>query len=147
MVRAVLDVNVIVSAIINSYGNPRRCWRAWQDGRFALIASAHIILETTTKLRLPRIARRYGVSEADAFLVEAALSNRATLVELAAGDIVPVTGDPEDDAVLATALLGGADYLVTGDGGLRDYSPYEGIEIVTPRVFLERLDTDQVDMR
>ena len=57
-------------------------------------------------------------------------------------EIRPVTGDSEDDAVLATARPGSAQYLVTGDTGLLGRSVYEGIKIVTPRAFLTLLDPE-----
>jgi uncharacterized protein len=57
-------------------------------------------------------------------------------------DIVPVTGDPEDDAVLATARLGRADYLVTGDRGLLDLGRHGAARILTLRDFLATLDRD-----
>jgi predicted nucleic acid-binding protein len=52
-----------------------------------------------------------------------------------------VTGDPEDDYVLATARLARADYLVTGDKGLLALVRDEGTAIVSPRQFMELLDS------
>ena len=51
-----------------------------------------------------------------------------------------MTGDPEDDYVLATGRLARADYLVTGDRGLLDLVAYAGMRIVTPRAFVELLE-------
>jgi hypothetical protein len=48
-----------------------------------------------------------------------------------------VAADPDDDAVLAAALDGGARYLVTGDHALRDLSSFQDVEIVTARELLE----------
>ncbi|MGE3911651.1 MAG: putative toxin-antitoxin system toxin component, PIN family [Chloroflexota bacterium] len=47
-----------------------------------------------------------------------------------------VTGDPEDDYVLATARVGSADYLVTGDKELLGLQQFHGTRIVSPREFL-----------
>ena len=55
-------------------------------------------------------------------------------------DIVSISGDPEDDAVLATARLGEADFLVTGDAGLLALGVYESTRIVMPRAFLNLLE-------
>jgi predicted nucleic acid-binding protein len=49
-------------------------------------------------------------------------------------------GDPEDDLVLASARLGGADYLVTGDRGLLDLTQHEQFAIVSPRDYLALLE-------
>jgi predicted nucleic acid-binding protein len=67
------------------------------------------------------------------------LLSRATIVTILPEDVESVTGDPEDDAVLATVRLGLAEYLVTGDHGLLDLGTYAGARIVSPRTFLSLL--------
>jgi len=47
--------------------------------------------------------------------------------------------DPDDDWVLATAVAGAADVIVTGDKDLVVLKRYHEIPIVTPRGFLELL--------
>jgi len=42
--------------------------------------------------------------------------------------------------VLATAVAGHAAYLVTGDLGLQALERYQGVEILSPRLFLDLLD-------
>ena len=139
MLRVVLDVNVFLSALIARLGIPHRLWLAWRQERFILIGSEHIISTTVAKLRLPRIARRYPVAEEDVTDFEGLLRQRAIIVPVQAEDILPITGDPEDDTVLATARLGEADYLVTGDRGLLALGSYERTRIVTPRQFFDML--------
>jgi len=51
-----------------------------------------------------------------------------------------VCRDKDDDVVLATALAGKADVIVTGDEDLLVLKKFRGIEILSPRKFLERLD-------
>lgn len=51
----------------------------------------------------------------------------------------PVCRDPDDDDVLATAIAGGAEAIVTGDGDLLALETFQGIAVLTPRAFLERL--------
>ena len=51
----------------------------------------------------------------------------------------PVCRDPDDDRVLATALAGRADAIVTGDEDLLVLGEHEGIAMLSPRRFLERL--------
>ncbi len=56
--------------------------------------------------------------------------------------VEPVTWpeiDPEDRWIVAAALVGEADVLVTGDKDLLDARPSEGLRIVTPRGFWEML--------
>lgn len=47
--------------------------------------------------------------------------------------------DPDDRAVLGTAVAGEADYLVTGDGDLVSLGQYKTIPILTPRAFYDEL--------
>ncbi len=56
---------------------------------------------------------------------------------------LPVTGDPEDDLVLATGRLASAGYLVTGNAGLLALAQYAGMQIVSPRAFLEILADEE----
>ncbi|MGB5814581.1 MAG: putative toxin-antitoxin system toxin component, PIN family [Thermoanaerobaculia bacterium] len=50
----------------------------------------------------------------------------------------PVSRDPDDDWVLATALAGQATLIVTGDDDLLTLGSFQNVEIVTPRQFFER---------
>ena len=139
MVAATLDVNVLVSAAISPRGTPYQLVEAWHAGRFEVVTSDHIITQLTNKLRSDRIGRRYGLTSTAIRAFTGPLQHDARRIVIPPTEMLPVTGDPEDDAVLATARLGRATYLVTGDAGLLAHSPYEGIQIVTPRVFLELL--------
>ena len=51
-----------------------------------------------------------------------------------------VCRDEDDDVVLATALAGKADVIVTGDEDLLVLKKFRGIEILSPRQFLKPLD-------
>lgn len=51
-----------------------------------------------------------------------------------------VCRDKDDDVVLATALAGKADVIVTGDEDLLVLKKFRRIEILSPRKFLERLN-------
>ena len=49
----------------------------------------------------------------------------------------PVCRDPDDDRVLAAAIAGGAEAIVTGDRHLLILEAFETVRIVSPREFLE----------
>jgi predicted nucleic acid-binding protein len=51
-----------------------------------------------------------------------------------------VCRDRNDDLVLATALAGKANVIVTGDNDLLVLKAFRGIRILSPRQFLELLD-------
>jgi len=50
-----------------------------------------------------------------------------------------VADDPADDLVLACALEGNADFIISGDKHLLNLRNYQGIQMVTPAEFLESL--------
>jgi predicted nucleic acid-binding protein len=52
-----------------------------------------------------------------------------------------VTRDPSDDQVIACAVAAGADYLVTGDDDMLVLAEHQGIRIITPREFLDILES------
>lgn len=54
-------------------------------------------------------------------------------------DVRGVCRDPDDDLVLATAVAGEADCVVTGDDDLLALGAYRGIRILSPRQFWELL--------
>jgi putative PIN family toxin of toxin-antitoxin system len=139
MIRAVVDVNVLVSTIIGPLGLSRQVVLAWEAGAFAAITADGIIREVEEKLRLPRIARRYHIAQGDVRWMFDLLQTHAEMVTVAPEECLAVTGDPEDDYVLATGRLARAEYLVTGDRGLLELGHYAGMAIVTPRTFLEIL--------
>lgn len=140
MTSAVVDVNVFVSSVLVAAGNPRRVLEAWQAQQFILKTSVAIIADVEEKLRSSRIVRRYRLTEEQIGWILALLRTQAELVAMPAEDIPIVTGDPEDDGVLAACRLGEVDFLVTGDHGLLDLREYEGVRIVSPRAFLALLD-------
>lgn len=139
MIRAVLDVNVLASGVlgfIQPSTPPGLLLRAWRAGSFRLIISEHILTNLQRALAKPYFRRRLTAAETNAFL--ALLRQEATLVPITA-PVYGVAPDTEDDLVLATAVSGQADYLVTGDAAFRDLQTYREIRMVSPRAFLEIL--------
>jgi predicted nucleic acid-binding protein len=50
-----------------------------------------------------------------------------------------VPGDPNDDAVVQTAITSKANYLVTADEVLLDLGKVRSVEIISVRSFAERM--------
>lgn len=141
MTRVVLDLNVIISALISPTGSPGKVWASWTDATtFVLVMSEGMLLELAGKLSSPRISHRYGLRPDDALAVNALLWTGSAMVAVDHREVPAVTGDPEDDLVLATAHLGGAAYLVTGDRRLLALGQYEQVAIISPRDFLTILE-------
>jgi predicted nucleic acid-binding protein len=52
--------------------------------------------------------------------------------------VIPVSDDPDDDMFLAVALASQSEVVVSGDRDLRRVSGWRGIEVLTPRQFIDR---------
>ena len=53
---------------------------------------------------------------------------------------VPVSRDPDDDNILAAALTGNCDFVITGDKDLLVLNPFGDIRILNPRAFIVESD-------
>jgi putative PIN family toxin of toxin-antitoxin system len=130
MIRAVLDSNIFVSALLFG-GNPRQVINLTANGSFELCCCNSIRAEVELVLGVKFGWPRPRVVAATGYLWSLA---RFTEPQFKLSDC----SDPDDNRVLECALEAGAGYLVTGDQHLLVLHPYRGIAIVTPRQFLER---------
>ena len=134
--RIVLDTNVLVSTLISTGTPPGLLFEAWTQGDFELVTSAAQIAELARVLEYERLRPYVRPAEAEA-LVET-IDAVAIIV-----DALPETrlsADSDDNVILATAIAGEADLIVTGDKShLLKLESAEGIPIVTPREALRRL--------
>ena len=136
--RAVLDTNVLISGLIFAQGPPRQILDAWLESLFTLVTSLYLVEELVHVLSYPRITERLRLDEEELAAVLDALLSKA---EVTSGRLrLPgVTRDPKDDSVVACAKEGEADYIVSGDQDLLVLGEYEGIQVITPRQFVEIL--------
>lgn len=135
MIRAVLDTNVLISALI--FGGPPEEIIQRAGRSFELSLSERILDEAYSVLHYSRLQRyRIADAEIDAFL--ARLRGLAVVVP-GAVEVAPFAPDPKDTPLLACALEAGADYLVTGDQRLLNLARYHGTRILSVRDFVESL--------
>ncbi len=140
MMRAVLDTNVLVSAVIKQGGKPYRIITQALV-RFEWLTCDFILHELVEVLRRKHIQTKYGdrvtPKSCDRFLEMA--RTIATVVEVKTA-VAVVAADSKDNPVLACAKDGLAHYVVTGDPHLLRLETFEGVKIVTPAQFLEILE-------
>lgn len=133
--RAVLDPNVLISALISPTGAPREIVTAWTQGSFDLVASPLLLDELRNVLARPRFRR--WVSAATVAEYVWGLTDAATIID--DPPLMPgLSPDPDDDYLIALARVAEADYLVSGDRHLttiNDPIP----PVLTPREFRDRL--------
>jgi putative PIN family toxin of toxin-antitoxin system len=133
-VRAVLDPNIIISALLSPSGTPARVFRAWLDGRFDLVASPMLLAELDQALAYTKLRRRIPESEAGQFVEW--IRRSATIAD-DPDDPAPVSSrDPGDDYLLALMTAERA-VLVTGDGHLHELGV--DLPILTAGAFLALL--------
>ncbi len=141
MTRAVVDLNIIVSALISPRGAPARVVALWRQGAFALVLSAPMLQTLQEVLGRPRLRRQFIAPHEAAHLMH----DVEALAVVMPGDIA-VTGavrDPDDDEVLAAAVEGSVDCIVSGDRDLLALGSYEGIAIIGPTALIEIVEAEQ----
>ena len=130
--RAVLDTNILVSALMIQTGNSAVIYGAWQKGEFTLLTCAEHLDELRATLRKPAIAQRIKPHKAGGLVNE--IAKLAESVESLPR--VRRSPDPTDDFLLALSEAGRADYLVTGDkSGLLALEHHKSTRIVSARAF------------
>lgn len=127
--RAVFDTNVVVAGIV-AEGLCREILEIHVPEHTAILSQV-LWDELVVTLR-----RKFGLTPDDLPILalyrqHAAWCEPAKLAEA-------VCRDPDDDWVLATALAGEADAIVSGDADLLTLDSYSGIEMLSPRQFVSR---------
>lgn len=138
---AVVDTNLLVSGTILKRGIPFSLLEAWREQRFILLLSEDQFLELHDVLNRTEIVDKYQLSEDERSDLFSLLITVAKQAEPAPA--VPVrVRDSKDEIILAAAIGGKAEYLVTGDADLlvlRDEPRLGTLKIVTAREFIDSL--------
>ena len=133
--RAVLDTNVLIAAILSPRGSPARLLLAWQTGRFDLVVSPLLRAELGRALEYSQVASLIPSADADAFVDWIA---RSAVIAADPEALPPFRStDPNDDYLLALAAAERA-VLVSGDAHLTVLA--DRLPIRTPAWFLAWLD-------
>lgn len=123
MIRAVLDPNVIISALLSPQGSPAEVLWAWLQGDFEVVVSPLLLGELDRALEYPKLRQR--ITSAEAGEVLELLATTATEAD-DPKDAPPVRSpDPGDDYLIALAAATSA-VLVSSDDhllGLRGRLP------------------------
>ena len=128
--RVVLDTNVLIGALITSGTPPDGLYRAWLRGEFDLVTSAAQIAEIADVVSRPRLQKFIDDDDA-ADILDNIDCHALVLDDLPEVNLSP---DPGDNPILAAAIAGNADLIVSGDKKhLLGLAEIEGIPIVTAR--------------
>ncbi|MBI3851610.1 MAG: putative toxin-antitoxin system toxin component, PIN family [Verrucomicrobia bacterium] len=129
--KVVVDTNVLIAGLV-AEGLCRDIVKRRLPG-CELFTSRALLQELAEKLR-----EKFGVNPKELPLLQI-YEDSATVVKPARLP-KPVCRDADDDEALATALAAHAGIILTGDNDLLTLKEFQGIRILSPRLFVEWLD-------
>ena len=109
--RAVLDVNVLISGLLAPDGASARLIRRWLEGDFELVVSERLLAELKRALAYPKLRARIPAAASDEFI---GLVRATATVRLDPPNPPGRSRDPGDDYLIALAESS-ASILVSGD--------------------------------
>jgi uncharacterized protein len=136
VIRAVLDTNVVISALLFS-GPPSHLVSAWQSSRLRPVVSAPILDEYIRVLAYPKFEL---TATSIRSLIEEELLPFIDSVK-ALDTTVPEVRDPDDARFITCAVTAGVRWIVSGDDDLLGLHRIQSVEIVSVTSFLELLNT------
>jgi uncharacterized protein len=134
LIRAVIDTNILVSALIFSGGRVAVFRQLWQDNRFQPLVSKPTVTELIRVLAYPKF--KLTPTEREDLLADYLPFCETVQMPIELPQIPPCR-DPNDETFLYLATVGAADYLVTGDRDLLTLADVFNCPIVTAEHFLE----------
>ena len=133
--RVLCDTNVLVSAFIAG-GPPSRVIEAAIAGRIELVLADPVLDELDRILTIKLGFEAERLHDVVTLLSELASSR----IGAPTTEPEPITGDPDDDLILACSVNAGVQVLVSGDRKhLLPVGEYRGVRIVTPQALLAEL--------
>lgn len=135
MIRAVLDTNTLVSAVINTpFSVSQEIYQNFVAGHFLLIISPSLLAEVEDVVGREQVKRLHKRSRED---LHEFIGQLAELCYIVPGTTqIDIVRDPDDNKIISAALEGRADYIISRDKDLLDIKKYQGMNIITPEKFM-----------
>ena len=130
-VRAVIDTNILISAIIFG-GNSEKIIKLVQENKIIAITSPVLLSELTEVL-----VKKFHFTPDKIYLVEELIKGNFVIVQ--PNKTINIVRDKDDNRVIEAASHGKCQYIITGDRDLLDLKIYQQIKIVTPEIFLNNI--------
>ena len=131
--RVVVDTNVLISSLISKGGSPDRLAQLWREKRFELVISEWQLEEFRRVSRYKQVRKRLKPAEAGR-MVNGLRQHALVIDELPEVDYSP---DPDDNPIIAAALAGQAQYIVSGDKkDVLALEVIEGVQVVSVHEFI-----------
>jgi putative PIN family toxin of toxin-antitoxin system len=138
LLRVVLDTNNIVSGTSMPHGSSYEALETWRKDQFILLTSKALIKEVKRVLHYSRIQKKYHLTELE---IKKVVRNLIRYAVVTPGEVKlnVIKGDPADNEVLACAVEGRADLIISGDKDLRELNVYGGIRIIGAQEFVKKI--------
>lgn len=142
MISATIDTNTLVSAIININSSvSQEIYQSFIEKRFLLITSPSILEEVDEVIHRERIMSFHKLPLKQ---LEEIISELANLSYIVPGNTkIDISRDPDDNKIIAAAVEGNTDYIVSRDRDILDLKEYNNIKIISPEQFMKVLRSHQ----
>jgi hypothetical protein len=131
--RAVLDTNVLVSALISPAGASAQLLIELRAGAFELITSPLLLRELREALGRAKFRRYVAEPEVDAYIE--LIRRESSIIDDPEPSVEQLGVDPDDEYLIDLAREARGDALVSGDAHLLELRP--ALPCMTPREFLD----------
>ena len=131
--RVVFDTNTLISAALISGSVPAMALR-YAYGAYQLIVSEDTIAELRDVILRKKFDPYVSQIKRKMFLHKYQTTAQCITISTSISDC----RDPKDNKFLELAISGNAQSIVTGDDDLLTLHPFKGVDILTPKVFIDR---------
>jgi len=135
LIRVVVDTNIFISSFFG--GNPRKIIDLWKSGQITLCLSGSIIDEYVNVLRRMGLQNERGLAE----LLDIFARGFHVLFAATTPNLNIVKKDPDDNKFIECAVALNSKMIVSGDNTLKEIENYLGIQIQSPKQFLDEYAT------
>lgn len=142
--RVTVDTNVFLRSLLSPSGVSARVIDTWRRGDYVLLASKPIVQEIGEVLMRPELMALGSYSEADVVALIKLVGKTAVIIDPSVS--FEYCRDPDDDKFVTCAIVGRAQFLVSGDNDLigdddlRETLRQFGVTLLPPREFVAEMD-------
>lgn len=136
MIRAVIDANQFVSALLKPASNSSALLGLAREGKLQLVMSPEIIEEIRAVLLYPRLVKRHRRTPEQIELFMNKMLKVAVITH-GATELSIIKEDPSDNKYLECAVTGKAEVIISGDRHLTELKSFRAIRIMKPADFLK----------
>ncbi len=136
--RAVIDTNLFISGLFANKGITHDLQELWLTQSFELAVSEDILKEIKATLQKPYIHKELFIYKGEEDEIIDLIRERAFVITRDHYKTDRIKKDQSDNKFLACALEAKADFVVSGDNHLLELKHYQGIQIVSAKIFVNK---------